>query len=120
MDVKPLYHHLGIEDVVRREWVKMVDYEALGKYTDGKDNLKNLVTERDALLSNLMEISQNAHVSSSDFVADLDIDQAQVIVAQLTKLTSTIHVLVRDINSNAEKSGKPPVEIKILGKLNPA
>jgi hypothetical protein len=87
------------------------DYESLGRYTEAKDQLTTSLMERDKLLRSLEKLAQIAQgmSASSGVVINFRADQAKEILEQLSSIETNIHSLIVEINSNAQKCGKPTV-----------
>jgi len=90
----------------------MTDYDALGKYTEGRDLLANHMEERDKALRELESLISNCMGSHSGLIIRLDIAKAQDIISKLADIEVKIHSTITAINTNADKCGKPQMIIR--------
>lgn len=97
----------------------MTDYEALGKYTEAREALSNVLLERDNILrqlSSLVSLSQGGSYSSGS-VFEFDVQSAKDMLSSIAEIETKIHSLINTINSNADKCGKTRILSRPLPKL---
>lgn len=91
----------------------MTDYNALGRYTDAKDKLTDLLMKRDEILRELERLAKlpmGGSQLTAGIVQNFNVAKAQELVSKLSELTGNINSTIAEINMNAEKAGKFPIK----------
>lgn len=96
----------------------MIDFDAFNLYFELIEQLKILVGERDLLLKGLTEIAMIAYLSTSEFIFDSDIANVQEVLTKLMSLSVAIQAIVKEINTVAEKVGRPSIELRLIQVQN--
>lgn len=88
------------------------DQDAYYQYLDGMKLLSETLTEREQLLRELEEVAKAPQgFGSAEIVVRFDTARGQTLLFELSIITENIDALVVQINSYAEKCGKPRMEI---------
>ena len=88
------------------------DQDAVYQYADGRALLDTTLAERAQLLRELEKLARASQgIGSGEFIYRFDMTRAQTLLFELSVLTERMDSLIILINSYAEKSGKPKVEV---------
>ena len=83
------------------------------KYTDCKNLLSVMITERDQLLQELAALAQAPQGKGTlERFVRFDISKAQMLLFELSLRVNRIDVLILEINSYAERCGMPLVGLE--------
>jgi hypothetical protein len=89
----------------------MIHQDTIYQYLDGKDLLHVTLTERQRLLQELGQLAI-AHLEASrpETVMAFPLVRAQTLLFELSVISEYIDALIVEVNSYAERCGKPRVE----------
>ena len=89
-----------------------VEQDTIYQYFDGWDLLSSTLVERRHLLRELEQLAKAREGSTTIApVAEFPVISAQALLFELSIISENIDTLIGEINSYAERCGKPRVEI---------
>ena len=94
-----------------KNFMTTVEEDTIYQYLDGKDLLDTTLDERRQLLRKLEQLAKVSQEDSNpERVARLPLVNAQTLLFELSMIDENIDTLVLEINSYAERCGRPRVE----------
>lgn len=92
--------------------VTTIDRDTIDQYLDGKQLLRETLIERKQLLQKLEQMAKAPQWSAgSESIAGFPIARAQALLYELYVIGEYIDTLIVEINSYADRSGKPRVNV---------
>ncbi len=92
--------------------VTTLEQDIIYQYLDGWDLLSSTLVERRQLLHVLEQLAKDPQgTTNTGYVAGFPLVSAQAILFELSIIGENIDTLIGEINSYAERCGKPRVEI---------